>query len=66
MSRPPLRAIATITALLSLYTIMALPAQAPAAPTSAALDSIIAAQMGEAGIMGLGAAIIIRGKVVWS
>lgn len=40
-------------------------AQPPTLPTTAALDSLIAAQMTDAGIMGLGAAVIVNRQVVW-
>ena len=40
-------------------------AQAPAFPTSAPLDSLIASRMAEAGIMGVGAAVIVNRQVVW-
>ena len=40
--------------------------QAPSAfPTNAALDSLVAAQMAEAGIMGIGAAVIVNRQVAW-
>ena len=45
-------------------------AQAPEAPPAAAddasLDAFVEAQMAEAGIMGLGAAVIVDRKVVWT
>ncbi len=44
---------------------VALQAQSPEFPTNAALDSLITQQMAEAGIMGLGAAVIVNRQVVW-
>jgi len=39
--------------------------QSPASSTNAALDSLVATQMATAGIVGLGAAVIINRQVVW-
>ncbi len=44
---------------------VALQAQAPEFPTNAALDSLITQQMADAGIMGLGAAVIVNRQVMW-
>ncbi len=49
----------------ALWVTTALQAQAGPATPPAALDSLIAAQMSEVGIMGLGAAVIVDRKVVW-
>jgi len=40
-------------------------AQSPEFPANAALDSLVRAQMAEAGIMGLGAAVIVNRQVAW-
>lgn len=40
-------------------------AQGATAPASAALDSLVATHMASAGIMGLGAAVLVNRKVVW-
>lgn len=40
--------------------------QVPAADVAAPIDSFIAKRMEESGIMGVGAAIIVDGKMVWS
>lgn len=50
---------------LSCVSAVAVRAQSPAFPTNATLDSLIAKQMAAAGIMGLGAALIVKGHVVW-
>lgn len=42
-----------------------LPAQAPPPPAHEALDGLIRARMAEAGIMGLGAAVIVGRQVAW-
>ena len=39
--------------------------QSPAFPTNAVLDSLVTEQMADAGIMGLGAAVIVDRQVVW-
>ena len=44
---------------------VAVRAQSPAFPTNAALDSLVTKQMADAGIMGLGAAVIVDRQVVW-
>lgn len=40
-------------------------AQSPTYPTNAALDELVAKQMGEAGFMGLAAAVVVDRQVVW-
>lgn len=40
-------------------------AELPAFPTNAPLDSLVQAKMDEAGIMGVGAAVIVNRQVVW-
>ena len=44
---------------------LSLRAQPPAPPKHATLDSLITQQMADAGIMGLGAAVIVNRKIVW-
>ena len=40
-------------------------AQSPKFPTNSALDSLVTKQMADAGIMGLGAVVIVNRQVVW-
>ena len=49
----------------SAVSVNAAGAQSPAPPTNAALDSLVTTKMAEAGIMGLGAAVIVNRQVVW-
>jgi CubicO group peptidase (beta-lactamase class C family) len=51
---------------LSVVSAAALQPQSPPPPTNAALDSLVATKMAEAGIMGLGAALIVDRQVVWT
>ena len=53
-------------AALSVSAASPLQAQSPAPPADAALDSLVSSKMAEAGIMGLGAALIIDRQVVWT
>jgi CubicO group peptidase (beta-lactamase class C family) len=64
--RSSLGTFAAIGAVWSALLAVPLPAQAPAPATLTDLDRLITAQMDSAGIQGIGAAIIVRGKVVWS
>ncbi len=50
---------------LTLVFTVALHAQSAAPPATTALDSLITTKMAEAGIMGLGAAVIVDRQVVW-
>jgi CubicO group peptidase (beta-lactamase class C family) len=61
------RAILAATAALTLGAApgVALRAQAPASPANPTLDSLIARRMADAGIVGLGAALIVDRRVVW-
>lgn len=64
MDRPSLRAISP-GVILALASWAPLHAQTAAAPTSTALDSLIAAEMAGAGIMGMAAAVLVDREVVW-
>lgn len=65
-----MRSRALLTALTALAlggtTRGALYAQSPAVPAVPSLDSVIAQRMADAGIMGLGAAIIVDRQIVWT
>lgn len=50
---------------LSAVSSVAAQALSQAFPTNAALDSLVTKQMADAGIMGLGAAVIVNRQVVW-
>ncbi|HKI03677.1 MAG TPA: serine hydrolase domain-containing protein [Thermoanaerobaculia bacterium] len=50
---------------LSGVSVVAAQTQPPAFPTNAALDSLVTAQMADAGIVGLAAAVIVDRQVVW-
>ncbi len=52
--------------LLSLGAALSLAGRTPTATPDAALDQVVAEQMRRAGIVGVGAAILVRGEVVWS
>lgn len=56
-----------VTAILALSVAwgIALEAQAPPLPKTPALDSLIAKHMDDAGIMGIGAAVIVNRQLVW-
>lgn len=55
---------AAVELALSPVSVVVLKAQSPASPTNAALDSLITKQMADAGIMGLGAAVIVNRQVM--
>ena len=50
---------------LTVASLAALRPQTPTSPTNAVLDRLVTTQMAEAGIMGLGAAVIVNRQVVW-
>ena len=57
--------IAVAGCALSWVAAVAAQTQPPAVSTDAALDSLVTSQMADAGIMGLGAAVIVDRQVVW-
>ena len=63
--RFPTWRLATAGLALSSVPVAATGAQTPASGTTGALDSLVTTRMTEAGIMGLGAAVIVNRQIVW-